>query len=42
MLENTVLIGGNGVNGDPKEDVQKNAEEVSKQEIVTALVEAVV
>ena len=40
MLENTVLIGGNGVNGDPKEDVQKNAEEVSKQEIVTALAEA--
>ena len=40
MLENTVLIGENGVNGDQKEDVQKNAEEVSKQEIVTALAEA--
>ena len=40
MLENTALIGENGVNGDHKEDVQKNAEAVSKQEIVTALVEA--
>ena len=40
MLENTALIGENGVNGDPMEDVQKNAEAVSKQEIVTALVEA--
>ena len=40
MLENTALIGENGVNGDQKEDVQKNAEAVSKQEIVTALVEA--
>ena len=38
MLENTALIGENGVNGDQKEDVQKNAEEVLKQEIVTALV----
>ena len=42
MLENTVLIGENGVNGDPMEDVQKNAEEVLKQEIVTVLVEVVV
>ena len=42
MLENTALIGENGVNGDQKEDVQKNAEAVSKQEIVTALVEVVV